>query len=187
MPYRKLWIALTLVLVISFAVLGGVGVKVLENAPPIPLQVVTTDGHVLFDGTTIQDGQGAWQSIGGQEVGTVWGHGSYIAPDWTADWLHRECTFILDRWAADSGAANYAALGVEQQEHVTELIRAVRSHGVAVLVISHNLPQVSSLCDRILVLYHGQLVTSLDAAGTSLEEIVLWLTSGSRARRPHNV
>lgn len=80
-----------------------------------------------------------------------------------------------------------AALGVEQQEHVTELIRAVRSHGVAVLVISHNLPQVSSLCDRILVLYHGQLVTSLDAAGTSLEEIVLWLTSGSRARRPHNV
>jgi len=123
MPYRKLWIALTLVLVISFAVLGGVGVKVLDNAPPIPLQVVTTDGHVLFDGTTIQDGQGAWQSIGGQEVGTVWGHGSYIAPDWTADWLHRECTFILDRWAADSGAANYAALGVEQQAALRARLR----------------------------------------------------------------
>jgi len=115
MSYKKLWIALTLVLVISFAVLGGVGVKVLSNAPPIPSEVVTTDGQVLFDGRTIHDGQGVWQSIGGQEVGTVWGHGAYIAPDWTADWLHRECTFILDRWARQAGAADYAALSVEQQ------------------------------------------------------------------------
>ena len=99
MSYRKLWIALGLVVTISFAVLGGVGIKVLKSAPPIPSQVVTTDGRVLFDGATIQDGQGAWQSIGGQEVGTIWGHGAYVAPDWTADWLHRECVFILDHWA----------------------------------------------------------------------------------------
>src|SRR5215475_3526286 len=115
MSYKRLWIALGVVLVISFAVLGGVGVRVLNNAPPIPSQVVTVDGRVLFDGTTIQDGQNAWQSIGGQEVGTIWGHGSYVAPDWTADWLHRECVFILDRWAVEAGAANYAALPVETQ------------------------------------------------------------------------
>jgi nitric oxide reductase subunit B len=60
MSYRKLWIALGLVLVISFAVLGGVGVKVLNNAPPIPSQVITSDGRVVFTGTEIQDGQGAW-------------------------------------------------------------------------------------------------------------------------------
>ncbi|MBZ5575536.1 MAG: nitric-oxide reductase large subunit [Acidobacteriia bacterium] len=115
MAYKRLWIALGLVVVVSFAVLGGVGVQILRSAPPIPSQVVTPDGRVVFDGPSIQDGQGAWQSIGGQEVGTIWGHGSYVAPDWTADWLHRECTFILDRWAADAGAANYAALGPEQQ------------------------------------------------------------------------
>ena len=45
MSYRKLWIALVLVLVISFAVLGGVGINVMNNAPPIPSQVVTTDGR----------------------------------------------------------------------------------------------------------------------------------------------
>lgn len=115
MPYKKLWISLALVLVISFAVLGGVGVKVLNNAPPIPAQVVTTDGKVLFDGEFIRDGQNVWQSIGGQEVGTIWGHGSYVAPDWSADWLHRECVFILERWAKDTGAARYAALTPEQQ------------------------------------------------------------------------
>jgi nitric oxide reductase subunit B len=85
MSYKKLWIALGLVLAVSFAVLGGVGLKVLHSAPPIPAQVVTSDGRVVFDGAAIQDGQGAWQSIGGQEVGTIWGHGSYIALDWTAD------------------------------------------------------------------------------------------------------
>jgi nitric oxide reductase subunit B len=113
--YKKLWIALAVVLAVSFAVLGGVGVKVLNGAPPIPSQVVTTDGRVLFDGNTIQNGQGVWQSIGGQEVGSIWGHGAYVAPDWTADWLHRECTFLLDRWARESGATDYASLGVEQQ------------------------------------------------------------------------
>src|SRR6266571_2450505 len=115
MSYRKLWIALGLVLTISFAVLGGVGIKVLNGAPPIPSEVVTPDGRVLFNGDTVRDGQNVWQSIGGQEVGTVWGHGAYIAPDWSADWLHRECVFILDRWARESSAANYAALGPEQQ------------------------------------------------------------------------
>jgi nitric oxide reductase subunit B len=113
--YKKLWIALALVIVISFAVLGGVGIRVLNNAPPIPTQVVTSSGRVLFAGATVQDGQNAWQSIGGQEVGTIWGHGAYVAPDWSADWIHRECMFILDRWAVRSGTANYQALGPEEQ------------------------------------------------------------------------
>ena len=123
MNYKRLWIALGFVLVISFAVLGGVGIKVLKSAPPIPSEVLTSDGRVLFDGATIQDGQNAWQSIGGQEVGTIWGHGSYVAPDWTADWLHRECTYILDRWAAAEGAANYAALGLERQAALDARLR----------------------------------------------------------------
>ena len=65
MSYKKLWIALTLVLIISFSVLGGVGIKIMHNAPPIPSQVVSSNGQVLFSGTVIQDGQNAWQSIGG--------------------------------------------------------------------------------------------------------------------------
>jgi nitric oxide reductase subunit B len=127
MPYRNLWIALGVVLVVSFAVLGGVGIKVIDNAPPIPSRVITSDGQQLFDGQTIQDGQGVWQSIGGQEIGTVWGHGSYIAPDWSADWLHRECIFILDQWARETGAAGYSALGDEQkaalQARLQDMIR----------------------------------------------------------------
>jgi nitric oxide reductase subunit B len=115
MQYKSLWISLAVVIIGSFAVLGGVGVKIISNAPPIPRQVVTSDGRILFDHDTIQNGQGVWQSVGGQEIGSVWGHGSYVAPDWTADWLHRESMFILDRWATQSGAPDFATLAPEQQ------------------------------------------------------------------------
>src|SRR5579863_2265316 len=128
MSYKKLWIALGLVMTISFAVLGGVGIKILRAAPPIPAQVVTSNGRVMFTGTDIQDGQGAWQSIGGQEVGTIWGHGAYVAPDWTADWLHRECVFMLERWAKDTGAASYAALPAERQAALRERLQLTLRH-----------------------------------------------------------
>ena len=113
--YKRLWIALGLVIAASFAVLGFFGYRGIMNAPPIPREVVTTDGRALFDHDTIQSGQGVWQSIGGQEVGSVFGHGAYVAPDWTADWLHREAVFVLDSWARDAGAKDFAALPPEQQ------------------------------------------------------------------------
>src|SRR4030095_9847851 len=91
------------------------GAKIISNAPPIPRDVSTSDGRMLFNGEAIQNGQGVWQSIGGQEIGSIWGHGSYVAPDWTADWLHREANLILDRWATDTGNASFASLPTETQ------------------------------------------------------------------------
>src|SRR5579884_803869 len=111
--YKRLWIALILVLGISFAVLGGIGRHIISHAPPIPARVTTPDGKILFTGSDIVNGQGVWQSIGGQEIGTVWGHGAYVAPDWTADWLHRESLFTLNEWAREEGGTSYEALSDE--------------------------------------------------------------------------
>ncbi len=128
MSYKKYWIALAIVIIGSFAVLGGVGRQMISAAPPLP-DVYTTDGQLLFTGSTITDGQGVWQSIGGQEIGTVWGHGAYVAPDWSADWLHRESNILLDTWAARAGAASFAALGVDQQAiFKARLIREMRTN-----------------------------------------------------------
>lgn len=99
MRYLRLWIALATVIIASFAVLGYFGVQLYRQAPPVPGAVATSAGEILFTGQDIRDGQNVWQSMGGQEVGTVWGHGAYVAPDWSADWLHRECLLMLDRWA----------------------------------------------------------------------------------------
>ena len=116
MGNRRLWVALALVIGGSFAVLGYFGGQIYRQAPPIPDRVVSADGRVLFTGEDIHDGQNVWQSMGGQEVGTIWGHGSYVAPDWSGDWLHREATIMLDNWAsAEHGGRRYADLSDEQQ------------------------------------------------------------------------
>ena len=99
MTHKKLWIALLSVVGLSFAVLLFYGTQIYQKAPPVPEQVVDEAGNVLFTKGDIHDGQNVWQSIGGQEVGSVWGHGAYIAPDWTADYLHREAQYLLNKWA----------------------------------------------------------------------------------------
>ncbi len=115
MSNKTLWIALGVVIVGSFLVLGGAGYQMISQAPPIPSKVITSDGKLLFTGETIQDGQNVWQSIGGQEIGSIWGHGAYVAPDWTADWLHREASGILEAHARGLGASSFRALSFDQQ------------------------------------------------------------------------
>jgi nitric oxide reductase subunit B len=112
---RRLWIGFTLVMVLSFLVLGWIGTRIYQEEPPIPQRVVTTEGTVLIQPGEITAGQNVWQSMGGMQVGSIWGHGSYTAPDWTADWLHREAEFILNRWANDEFKKPYNELSAEHK------------------------------------------------------------------------
>ena len=96
---KRLWIILGAVFVFSFAILGWVGTEIFRQAPPIPREVVSTDGSVMIAAEQVSNGQNVWQAMGGMQVGSIWGHGSYVAPDWTADYLHRECIFILNTWS----------------------------------------------------------------------------------------
>ncbi len=112
---KKLWLGFAAVIIISFSVLGWIGTRIYQEMPPIPDKVVTTAGDVVVPSGAIGRGQNVWQSMGGMEVGSVWGHGSYVAPDWTADWLHREATFVLDELARQQFGMPYEKLGVEQQ------------------------------------------------------------------------
>src|SRR6478735_103390 len=107
---KKLWIGFALVLLVSFTVLGWIGTRIYQEMPPIVSKVVTTEGKVVIDADEIAAGQNVWQSLGGMELGSVWGHGSYVAPDWTADWLHREAIFILDRWATSDFGKRFEEL-----------------------------------------------------------------------------
>ena len=112
---RRLWLAFAAVVVLSFAVLGWVGFRIYQEAPPVPSRVVTAGGAIVIPEGAIHAGQNVWQSMGGMEVGSVWGHGSYVAPDWTADWLHREAAFILDEWGRAEFGREFAGLQPEQQ------------------------------------------------------------------------
>ncbi|MCW5821394.1 MAG: nitric-oxide reductase large subunit [Cyanobacteria bacterium TGS_CYA1] len=123
MNYRKLWIGFSLVVAFSFMVLGYFGYEIYMQAPPVPEKVLTSKGIVLFEDIDIKEGQSVWQSIGGQEVGSIWGHGAYVAPDWSADFLHKELTFILDAWAKNEGAEKFEQLSLEKQASLKERLR----------------------------------------------------------------
>ncbi|NUR27094.1 MAG: sugar ABC transporter ATP-binding protein [Catenulispora sp.] len=65
-----------------------------------------------------------------------------------------------------------AALGVVQRGHVLDTIRRVRDRGITVVLISHNMPEVLAVADRVEVLRLGRRVASFSAARTSVEELV---------------
>src|SRR5215204_5256774 len=124
---KKLWILFIVIFVMSFAALGWIGTEIFRQAPPIPREVVTTDGTVLIKEGEVSNGQNVWQAMGGMQVGSIWGHGSYVAPDWTAEYLHREAVFILNDFSRTEFGKDYTALNNEQQAvmrfRVQELMR----------------------------------------------------------------
>ncbi|MBK8960281.1 MAG: nitric-oxide reductase large subunit [Proteobacteria bacterium] len=127
-PTRKLWTWLGVVFVASFAVLGWIGREIYLKAPPIPTAVVSSDGSKLYGGDEIQLGQRVWLAAGGQQLGTVWGHGSYVAPDWSADWLHREATTLAAIYAKADYATDYASLAAPGKAAVDARVRQEMRH-----------------------------------------------------------
>ncbi len=115
MSTKRLWIALFLIMAASFAALGLMGREIHRQAPPMPTEVVDASGNVIYTRQDIETGQLAWQSMGGMQVGSIWGHGSYVAPDWSADDLHRQSIALLDIWSQREHGAPYARLSEQGQ------------------------------------------------------------------------
>ena len=112
---KRLWLILTLVMFASFGVLGLIGREIHVKAPPVPARVVSQDGDVLFTEADVATGRQAWQSAGGMQLGSIWGHGAYLAPDWSADWLHRESVALLEGWGQADYGMSFDALDTERQ------------------------------------------------------------------------
>lgn len=102
---------LSFILVVCFGVLIFGGYLIKRDKPPIPQRIVDQNNKVLMTGENIKDGQNYFYSRGGQHIGTIWGHGSYLAPDWSADYLHR-----LGLYAA----ARYLGLDAEKARSFTQ-------------------------------------------------------------------
>ncbi|MGI9327825.1 MAG: nitric-oxide reductase large subunit [Pseudomonadales bacterium] len=119
---KRLWILLIGSMLVMFTVLGLFGQKIYQMAPPIPAAIVTETGQSLFSGDDIRRGQNVWQALGGMQQGSVWGHGSYLAPDWSADWLHREALALLEVLDQDSTRAS----GINAEDRQVLLHNALR-------------------------------------------------------------
>jgi nitric oxide reductase subunit B len=121
---RKLWKVLGAILLVSFGILLFMGRQIYLTMPPIPTEVRTATGTTVFTEADIQTGRKVWQTIGGQQLGSIWGHGGYVAPDWSADWLHRESVALLDLWAVRETGRSYDELDPPQQASLQSRLQA---------------------------------------------------------------
>ena len=160
---KRLWICFVSVMFVSFLILGWIGTRIYQEAPPIAARVVTTDGTVVIDEGEIAAGQNVWQTMGGMEVGSIWGHGSYVAPDWTADWLHREAIFILDRWANADFGSDYEQLDEERQGQLSgRLSKLMRTNTYDLVTQTISIDRIVGLavCEHVRVMdkvgHHGR-------------------------------
>lgn len=84
------WIqAGAVVVLFGFLVMGLLAYRTYTSEPPIPARVVSSDGTLLFIRAQITAGQEIFLKNGLMEYGSIFGHGAYLGPDFTADYLHR--------------------------------------------------------------------------------------------------
>ncbi|MDR3566538.1 MAG: hypothetical protein P4L43_00765 [Syntrophobacteraceae bacterium] len=80
--------ALVVVVVFGMAVLIYISASSYDDAPPVPREVVGPGGQVVFTGADILAGQQIFLQYGLMDNGTIWGHGAYLGPDFSAAYPH---------------------------------------------------------------------------------------------------
>ena len=109
----------------GFSVLSYVTVLTYTNAPPIPDKVVDAAENVVFTGTEIQKGQEVFFKYGLMEHGTLWGHGAYLGPDYSAEYLHRLSEVTRDTIAGEKYGRPFVQLLPDQQIVASAEVRRV--------------------------------------------------------------
>jgi len=126
---KRLWWTLALILAVSFGILGFMGTEIYRTMPPVPEAYLTAEGEVLYSRRDIERGRQVWQTTGGHQQGSIWGHGAYVAPDWTADWLHRESLALLEVYAQKDFGRPFDQLSEGQQASLQQrLEREMRAN-----------------------------------------------------------
>jgi len=105
--------AAILVMIAGFSVLSYVTVLTYTNAPPIPEKAVDAAGNVVFTGADIQTGQEVFFKYALMDHGTLWGHGAYLGPDYSAEYLHRLSEVTRDTIAVEKYTRPFAQLSAD--------------------------------------------------------------------------
>ena len=113
------------VLTFGFAVLIQLTVKVHHDAPPIPDRVVGPAGLIIFGKQDIQRGQEVFLKYGLMDNGSIWGHGGYLGPDFSAQYLHNLALDVADTLSERRFNAGFDALAGEDRSIVEALVKSV--------------------------------------------------------------
>jgi len=102
--------SIILVMIAGFSLLIAVTVLTYTNAPPIPDSVVDQSGKVLFTKAQLLHGESVFFKYDLMDYGTLWGHGAYLGPDFSAAYLHDEALIYQEALAQRDYGKPYANL-----------------------------------------------------------------------------
>lgn len=110
------WLAVAVVtFIFGFAILGYLALRIHREHPPLPLEVRSPQGVVLFTRQDILSGQHLFQRYGLMQYGTLFGHGAYLGPDFTAQYLHRAAGEMVSFYRARGAGETEAAERVRRE------------------------------------------------------------------------
>lgn len=116
------WKRSVLVIVtICFIVLIWIAVKAYTNEPPIPEKVIDASGQVLFTQDTILSGQEVFLKNGLMQNGSIWGHGAYLGPDFSAEYLHTLAVITAETISRERYGRGLPQLNDDERAIVTAL------------------------------------------------------------------
>ena len=102
--------AVIIVIIVGFSILIGLTVRAYHDAPPIAERVLGPTGEVVFTGDDVRAGQEVFLKYGLMENGSIWGHGAYLGPDFSASYLHDLGVTTAESTAVEEYGQDYAAL-----------------------------------------------------------------------------
>ncbi len=152
-PRRRLVVSRAWVQAAALVALSGVFVLVLmgwrtyQSNPPIPDQVVSQSGRVVFTGADVRAGQDVFLRNGLMEYGSIFGHGAYLGPDFTADYLHR---------AAEQVHNSYGGSASDSASTRTENDFKANRYDAATRTLTVSDAQADSF-DRLIPVYAAEL------------------------------
>ena len=119
-PLSPWWMrAVLIVMVLGFAGLMIITTMAYRNAPPVPERVINAQDATVFTGDDVRDGQTVFLKYGLMANGSIWGHGAYLGPDYSADALHRLGMNTAEAVAQQRFQRSFAMLTPVEQAAVT--------------------------------------------------------------------
>lgn len=144
--------AVILIVVAGLSVLVWITAKTYSDAPPIPERVTGPAGEVVFTGADIEAGQKVFLRYGLMENGSIWGHGAYLGPDFSAQYVHRLAGDVREALAREHDREPVGKLSGPEREAIdADAIALLREnrYDPATKTLALTAPEVASYAKQV--------------------------------------
>lgn len=194
MVISPLWLQIAIItFLFGFSILGILAVSIAKGKPPVPVSTQSEGGEVLFTGNDIMEGQHLYQKHGFMQYGTLYGHGAYLGPDYTADYLHRAALLMR---------TYYTGKGIKEAEAEEKIEMDLKSNAYdSTSGLLRYTPAQAFAFKQIRSYYKGWLVTPSMQTGLKRPSITdsgeihalssyfswaAWTTAAKRPNKPYS-